>query len=158
MAAYGALDPFPEVVRGLDAVLEHPRLEPWLFSNGTSAMMQSYLGGSPGLSAVSGRAFPPERMVSVHDEGLRVYKPDGRTYQHVRAVAGVGAGDKAWLVSSNPFDVVGAVAAGMEAAWVDRGGKGWVDGLGGALGLGPTVVVGGLDEAVEAIANYPGRA
>ena len=27
-----------------------------------------------------------------------------------------------WLVTSNPFDVVGARAAGMKAAWVDREG------------------------------------
>lgn len=56
-----------------------------------------------------------------------------------------------WLVSANPFDVVGARAAGMSAAWVDRGGLGWVDGLGELVGAGPTVVVAGVDEAVMEI-------
>jgi 2-haloacid dehalogenase len=28
--------------------------------------------------------------------------------------------ENSWLVSSNPFDVIGAVAAGMKAAWLQR--------------------------------------
>ena len=29
-------------------------------------------------------------------------------------------GHNAWLISSNPFDVIGAISAGMRAAWVQR--------------------------------------
>ena len=56
-----------------------------------------------------------------------------------------------WLVSGNPFDVVGARAVGMRAVWVDRGGKGWADGLVGGEEWGPTAVVGGLGEVVEVV-------
>ena len=55
-----------------------------------------------------------------------------------------------WLVSGNPFDVVGARAVGMQAAWVDRAGKGWQDKLGGE----PTVVVRSLEEVADAVANH----
>jgi 2-haloacid dehalogenase len=33
------------------------------------------------------------------------------------------------LVSANPFDVIGAEAAGMRAAWIDRSGSGLFDTL-----------------------------
>lgn len=61
-----------------------------------------------------------------------------------------------WLVSGNPFDVVGARSVGMQAAWVDRGGKGWVDGLGGLMGGegGPTIVVDGVEGAVKGIEGW----
>jgi len=59
-----------------------------------------------------------------------------------------------WLVSGNPFDVVGAKAMGMKAAWVDRAGSGWADQLvEGDLGR-PTVIVRGLDEVVDAVNGY----
>jgi len=28
--------------------------------------------------------------------------------------------DDAWLISSNPFDVIGAISAGWHAAWIER--------------------------------------
>jgi 2-haloacid dehalogenase len=71
--------------------------------------------------------------------------------------------EKIWLVSGNPFDVVGARSVGMRAAWVDRGGRGWCDGLGGLLddgngkGLGPIIIVGGVDEAVKGIESWEKR-
>jgi 2-haloacid dehalogenase len=80
---------------------------------------------------------------------------------------GKGTGKEAlagvWLVSGNPFDVVGARAVGLQATWVDRAGGhhgmgGWNDrsrelvGEGGEVG--PTVVVKGADEAVKAIQKW----
>jgi 2-haloacid dehalogenase len=57
---------------------------------------------------------------------------------------------RVWLVTSNPFDVVGAVAAGIKSIWVDRG-LGWVDGLGEVLDIKPSLVVKGVDEAIREI-------
>ncbi len=56
-----------------------------------------------------------------------------------------------WLVSGNPFDVVGAKAVGMKAVWVDRGGGGWADGLIEGENGGPDLVVRKLGEVVEAV-------
>lgn len=67
-----------------------------------------------------------------------------------------------WLVSGNPFDVVGARQAGCQAAWIDRAGGhhgngGWNDRLGELVGGGhggPTVIVRGVDEAVKEIRTW----
>jgi 2-haloacid dehalogenase len=53
---------------------------------------------------------------------------------------------KALKLVSNPFDVTGAVAAGLKAIWVDRSRKGWIDQLGK-----PTHIVGGLDEIPQLV-------
>lgn len=59
-----------------------------------------------------------------------------------------------WLVSGNPFDVVGARAVGMQAIWVDRSGGGWTDQLvQGEIG-GPTAIVKSLEEVVEIVKKH----
>jgi hypothetical protein len=50
------------------------------------------------------------------------------------------------FVSSNPFDDIGAEAAGMRAAWVDRSG-----GVFDALGSPPEIVVGTLTELTNVL-------
>lgn len=55
-----------------------------------------------------------------------------------------------WLVSGNPFDIVGAEACGLRTCWVDRAGGGWVDRLGGR----PSVVVSGVGGVVGAVERF----
>jgi 2-haloacid dehalogenase len=52
------------------------------------------------------------------------------------------SGDTTWLVSSNPFDVIGAVSAGLCAAWVRRSGTAIFD----PWDVEPTAIVRGLGE------------
>ena len=52
---------------------------------------------------------------------MRVYKPSPIVYKHVARSLGRPI-DEVRLVSSNPFDVIGAEAAGMQAAWINRSG------------------------------------
>ena len=64
-----------------------------------------------------------------------------------------------WLVSGNPFDVVGARAVGIQACWVNRKGGhhgkgGWSDRLGDLASGGPTIEVRGVGEAVEGIEKW----
>jgi 2-haloacid dehalogenase len=102
-------------------------------------------------------------------EAVACYKPDPRVYQYLAEKVWKTAGGvtqeqagSVWLVSGNPFDVVGARAAGLQAAWVDRawghhGIGGWNDRLGELVegrGVGPTVVVKGVDEAVKTIQKW----
>lgn len=157
MAAYNGLGSFADADRALDAVSSNPQLEAWVFSNGTRSMVSSSLTSSPSLSGPATAAGilvddreRQHRIVSIDDQ-LKLYKPDPRTYGHMVEASGAARAGSVWLVSSNPFDALGAVAAGMQSAWVDRAGSGWVDGLAGALGMRPTVVVKGVDEAVEEI-------
>jgi 2-haloacid dehalogenase len=51
-------------------------------------------------------------------DAIRTFKPDPAVYDLVRRVE--GSGEHAWLVSGNPFDVIGAKAHGLKAAWVRR--------------------------------------
>ncbi len=50
------------------------------------------------------------------------------------------------LVSSNPFDDVGAESAGMQGTWVDRSG-----GLFDTLRPPPQMIVGSLTELADAL-------
>ncbi|KAH0599137.1 hypothetical protein MHUMG1_03252 [Metarhizium humberi] len=152
--AYNGLDTFPDADKGLALVSQTPSLKPYIFSNGTMAMITSSLKSSPSL-AKSGTTFSESNIVSV--DPLGVFKPDPRTYRHMAEMAGLTHQlDKVWLVSSNPFDAAGAVAAGLRSVWVGRQGTGWIDGLGGALGVSPTAVVGSVEEAVREIIRLDG--
>ncbi|OAQ66465.1 haloacid dehalogenase [Pochonia chlamydosporia 170] len=154
MDAYNGLDTFPDADKGLTLMSQTPSLKPYIFSNGTMAMITSSLKTSPSL-AQTGTTFSEANIVSV--DAVSVFKPDPRTYRHMAEVAGLQSQmEKVWLVSSNPFDAAGAVAAGLRSAWVCRQGTGWIDGLGGALGVSPTVVVEGVEEAVKEIIRLEG--
>ena len=52
-------------------------------------------------------------------EATQCYKPSPAAYAHFVEKTGTTPAD-AWLVSGNPFDVLGAVSAGICGAWVKR--------------------------------------
>ena len=52
-------------------------------------------------------------------ERMKCYKPSAAAYRHFLEATGATPSD-AWLVSGNPFDVLGAVSAGIGGAWVKR--------------------------------------
>lgn len=119
-------------------------------------MVSTSVKSSPSLSPYQA-VF--KGMITVDE--VQAYKPDPRTYQHFAQKVGKDGKDKQemgsiWLVSGNPFDIVGAKAAGFQAAWVDRVGKGWCDRLGEAASGGPTIVVAGVEEAVRGIEKWAG--
>jgi 2-haloacid dehalogenase len=53
----------------------------------------------------------------VHD--VKSFKPDPAVYAHFLKETG-STQDETWLVSGNPFDVIGAHMAGWHTAWVRR--------------------------------------
>jgi 2-haloacid dehalogenase len=85
-----------------------------------------------------------------------LFKPHTKVYYHLAEEVGKKKEEMGsiWLVSGNPFDVVGARAVGMQAAWVDRAEKGWSDRLGELASGGPTLVVSGVEDAVRKIKNW----
>jgi len=94
---------------------------------------------------------------------IEIFKPDPRVYEYFAKKVGKGTSreemESIWLVSGNPFDVVGARAVGMQAAWVDRkgghsGNGGWNDQLGTLVNGGPTIVVTGVEDAVGKIKKW----
>lgn len=78
-------------------------------------------------------------IVSV--EEIETFKPDPAVYRHFLKRAKVPA-NNAWLISGNPFDVIGAVSAGMFAAWVNRSGDSVFD----PWRIEPTITVSTLTE------------
>ena len=54
-------------------------------------------------------------VVSVDE--VQTYKPAPSVYRHLAVRMGTEMKDT-WLVSSNPFDVIGAKSAGLRTAWV----------------------------------------
>lgn len=55
----------------------------------------------------------------VSTDEIKSFKPNPAVYAHFLRRSGAWGGD-AWLVSGNPFDVIGAISAGMQGAWVRR--------------------------------------
>ena len=86
-------------------------------------------------------------VVSVDE--IKSYKPNPDVYSHflTRAAA---LRESAWLVSSNPFDVIGAISYGMRAAWIKRTDKALFD----PWGIEPTLTVNGLLNLAEQINQF----
>lgn len=144
MQAYDHLSTFPDVNPALKRLESMPNIECVVFSNGTKAMVAESVNGSEDLNS---SVF--KNLVTV--DFVRAYKPAPEVYKFLaQQVDRVGQEDKIWLVSGNPFDVAGARARGLQAAWVDRAGNGWQD----QLALGPTVVVKSLEEVADTIEKY----
>ena len=155
MKAYDSLGTFPDVPPGLKIISSSPNISAYVFSNGTDSMVSSSVKKSPALSSY---ASVFKDLITV--EEVRAYKPDPKVYQHLlKKVGKEKDAGRVWLVSGNPFDVVGARSVGMQAAWVDRkgghhGAGGWTDQLGTLAAGGPTIIVDGVEGAVEGIRKW----
>lgn len=106
---YVSLSPFPDVAPGLKTLREagHTLVA---FSNGVEATVRSLLDRAGVLPLLDG-------VVSVDD--LSSFKPDPEVYRHLCRKLDRPPSE-AWLVSSNPFDVIGAESVGLNVAWVRR--------------------------------------
>lgn len=84
-------------------------------------------------------------VVSV--EETRSFKPAPAVYSHFMRKADA-VGTDTWLVSGNPFDVIGALSFGMRAAWIKRSAETIFD----PLGMAPTLTLKDLASLPERIA------
>src|SRR4051812_3021293 len=109
LSRYDALAPFEDVRPALEQ-LRAARARMVVFSNGSHRMLGAVLA-SAGLTDYF------EAVVSVDE--VRAFKPSPRVYHHLAKRVGREAG-QVRLVSSNPFDVIGAMSVGMAVAWVNR--------------------------------------
>lgn len=136
LAVYRQLPAFDDVHDGLSR-LQARQHRLFAFSNGSAEAVRTLLD-SAGISAFF------EGVVSTED--LRSFKPNPAVYSHFLRQSGASGSD-AWLVSSNPFDVIGAVSAGMKAAWLKRSPKAIFD----PWETEPTLTVGSLVELSERV-------
>lgn len=149
MNKFDALDVFPEVPAGLQrlAVVAESGVMPVVFSNGTHSMIESSIAGSQQL-ALHKTIF--KKLVVVDD--VKRFKPAPEVYRHLAKTTGKENDfESIWLVSGNPFDIVGAKAVGMQTAWVDRPGDNWTDRLIEGDKGKPTIIGSGVDDVINQI-------
>ena len=151
MEAYDSLSTFPDVSPALEAIAKAQGITAVVFSNGTDSMVGNSVKSSPELSP---HASVFKDIITV--EEVHCFKPHPKFYFHLAEKAGKSRDsmEEIWLVSGNPFDIVGARAVGMKACWVDRTGNGWTDELVQGTSGRPTVVVKGLDGVLDAVRRH----
>jgi 2-haloacid dehalogenase len=106
---YQNLRPFPDVIPGIES-LSSKGFTLVAFSNGVEATARTLLDRAGVLGHLNG-------VISVDD--VKSFKPDPEVYRYLARRLG-SLPSETWLVSSNPFDVIGAKAAGLAAAWIQR--------------------------------------
>jgi len=106
---YTTLQPFSDVVPALKA-LKQSNYTLVAFSNGVQSTLKTLLSNANLLDYL-------EDIVSV--DALQTFKPNPIIYKTLATQTGVELTD-CWVVSSNPFDVIGGTSAGLNAAWIQR--------------------------------------
>lgn len=109
LATYEALPAFPDARQALNA-LDDAGARLMALTNGPATAVI-------GLLDAAGIGDPLSEVVSADDVGT--FKPDPVVYHHLLERAGT-PGERTVMVSSNPFDVIGAKHAGLRAVWVRR--------------------------------------
>ena len=109
LAAYRRLPAFPDVAPALRDLADQGR-RLVAFTNGPVAAADEL------LTAAGVRDHLAD-VVSADE--IRSFKPDPAVYHHLLERVATPA-DRVVVVSSNSFDVLGAKAAGLQAAWVRR--------------------------------------
>lgn len=139
LGMYRVLPAFGDVREGLTEA-KKAGFRIYAFSNGKADALEMLLE-SAGISELF------LGVVSVDD--IKTFKPSPGTYCHFLRQA-KATGQSAWMVSSNPFDVIGALSAGMKAAWVQRS----PDAIFDPWGMEPTITVNDLVELNDKIRRY----
>ncbi|MBL6955687.1 MAG: haloacid dehalogenase type II [Chlorobium phaeobacteroides] len=139
LESYRTLPAFNDVEENLQC-LKSAGFRLFAFSNGSADAVETVLGAA-GIRELF------LDVVSVDD--LRSFKPNPAVYSHFLRKSGTSGGN-AWLISGNPFDVIGAVSAGMRAVWAKRSPEAIFD----PWGIEPTLVVSSLAELDESISAY----
>jgi 2-haloacid dehalogenase len=134
---YDCLEPFPDALPALRSLAGMGH-ELAVLSNGTPAMIANCLGNS-GLAGFFGQ------RISVDE--VRAFKPSPVVYQHAARRLSRPAG-QVRLVTSNAFDCVGASAAGMRTAWVNRSAAPF-----DTIGAQPDITVPALDRLPATLAG-----
>lgn len=107
LRAWDGLQPFPEVVEGLERLKGRYKLV--VLSNGELSFLQRL--------ARDNLKWEFDDIISVETVG--VFKPSPAVYRRAAAILGLESG-QCLMVSSNSFDYVGARACSFRAAFVNR--------------------------------------
>ncbi len=136
LAVYSELSAFDDVVPALDH-LRDAGIRCVAFSNGTADAVSSLLT----RAGVEGHM---DDVISADE--VKRFKPDPAVYSHLRSRLETSP-EQTWVVSSNPFDVIGATHAGLRSAWIRRSSDAPFD----PWGIEPTMTVADLETLAERI-------
>ncbi|MDB4292753.1 haloacid dehalogenase type II [Maribacter sp.] len=131
MGSYKVLPAFDDVGAALYD-LPQENYAKYAFSNGSADAVAGLLKNAKLLDLFEG-------VVSV--ERTKMFKPNPLVYRHFNDSTHSEKGNS-WLISGNPFDVMGAISYGMKAVWVKRS----ADAVFDPWGIEPTAVISGLEE------------
>jgi 2-haloacid dehalogenase len=131
MNEYTVLPAFPDVETGLKKLKEagHTLIA---FSNGSANAISKLLVNAEIMDSFDG-------IVSVED--VKMFKPSPLVYEHFNKKTNSTKSDS-WLISSNPFDVIGAISYGMRSVWVQRS----KDSVFDPWGIEPTATIKDITE------------
>jgi len=136
LSIYRILPAFDDVFAGLVAARD-AGFRLFAFSNGSADAIETLLANA-GIRELF--------LDIISTDEIRSFKPNPAVYCHFQRRAG-SSGSCSWLVSSNPFDVIGAMSAGMKAAWIKR----TADALFDPWGIEPVMTVQSLTDLATAI-------
>jgi len=142
LIAYKALPAFDDVKRGLEEAKD-AGFRLYAFSNGKASDIELLLD----RAGIGGYFLDIISVDEVHS-----FKPDPAVYRHFLDRASAQA-EKSWLVSANPFDVIGARAAEMQAIWLQRSSDLVMD----PWEIKPTLTIKSLAELPEVITSRQNR-
>lgn len=114
LSTYHDLDPYPGVREGLEAITD-AGYDVYVLSNGDPEMLESMVA-SAGIEDVIADQISADE--------IRTFKPDVEIYRHAAARTGTPIESIAH-VAGPTFDVQGAMHAGMQGVWIDRGSGPW---------------------------------
>jgi len=109
MASYLQLPAYADVTSALNQCAVHG-FTIAACTNGTKSAVRGLLDQAGVLAQFA-------KIVSV--DAIRTFKPDPAVYEYLADELHVQK-EMVWLISSNPFDVIGAKACGLRTAWVQR--------------------------------------
>jgi 2-haloacid dehalogenase len=136
LEGYRNLAAYPDAAFGLTQ-LKARGFKLVAFSNGVEHTLSELLDNAGLLRYL-------DEIISVDE--LKTFKPDPRVYAHLARRLNVAPNDT-WLVSSNPFDLIGAKAAGLKGAWIRRNSSAVFD----PWDIHPDLVASDLDELAKLI-------
>jgi len=133
---YRVLPAFPDVQAGLQNLRESG-YKIYAFSNGSESAISGLLKNANIMEYFHG-------IVSVED--IKMFKPSPLVYAHFNKKTNSAIPDS-WLISSNPFDVIGAISYGMRSAWVQRTPEAVFD----PWGVEPTTIINKITDLKSAL-------
>ena len=138
LKAYASLPAFSDVIEAL-SLLKNTGFKLYAFSNGTEVAVDKLLHHA-GIRSLF------EAIISVDE--LKTFKPSPNVYQYFLDKSGADK-DATWLISSNPFDLIGGLSFGLKTVWVKRSASALFD----PWGYTPTKTIHSLSELETSLLN-----